>query len=119
MRWLSRAGDTVGQSSSHSTTYSSPHTTSSTSHTPTDDSLGFVLFSQGDYAAARTLMEESLESFRELDLKWDNAGCLEGLAAVVAAQGEWTWAVQLLSAAQALCEAITAVLPPAAGSTPL
>jgi predicted ATPase/class 3 adenylate cyclase/DNA-binding CsgD family transcriptional regulator len=75
--------------------------------------LGSISFNQGDYAAARVLLEESLEITRELDYKWDIAGSLAALAVVVAAQGEWTWAVRLLSAAESLCEAITAVLPPA------
>jgi len=73
--------------------------------------LGFLAFSQGDYAAARALMEESLEIARELGLKWDIAAYLEGLAAVVAAQGEPVRAVWFMSAAQALREAIGTPLP--------
>src|SRR2546430_707998 len=75
--------------------------------------LGFISFSQGDYAATHVLIEESLEITRKLDYKWDIAGSLGVLAVVVAAQGEWIWAVRLLSAAEVLCEAINAVLPPA------
>lgn len=75
--------------------------------------LGSVALLQGDVTAARSLLEESLEITRKLDYKWDIAGSLGALAVVVAAQGEWTWAVRLVSAAEALCEAINAVLPPA------
>jgi predicted ATPase/tRNA A-37 threonylcarbamoyl transferase component Bud32 len=74
-------------------------------------SLGLVLFSQGDYAAARVRMERSLEIFRELDSKWYIAGCLEGLAAVVAVQEEPVRAVWSMSVAQALREAIGIPLP--------
>ena len=74
-------------------------------------SLGFISFSQGDYAAARAQMEESLEICRELDGKWYIAGGLEGVAAVVAAQGEPVRAVWFMSAAQALRETIGTPLP--------
>src|SRR5947209_1735946 len=74
-------------------------------------SMGFISFSQGDFASARALLEESLEICRELDYKWDTAGFLEGLAAVVAAQGEPVRAVRCMSAAQALREAIGTPLP--------
>jgi predicted ATPase/serine/threonine protein kinase/DNA-binding CsgD family transcriptional regulator len=74
-------------------------------------SQGLILFSQGDYPAARALLEESLKSSLELDYKWDIAVCLEGVAAVVAAQGEPVRAVRFMSAAQALREAIGTPLP--------
>ena len=73
--------------------------------------LGLISFSQGDYAAARVRMEGSLEIFRELDRKWYIAGCLEGLAAVVAVQEEPVRAVWFMSAAQALRESIGIPLP--------
>ncbi|MFL5656654.1 MAG: tetratricopeptide repeat protein [Ktedonobacteraceae bacterium] len=73
--------------------------------------LGFISFKQGDYTAARARMEESLKICRELDLKWDTAACLEGLATVVAAQGEPVRAVWFMSAAQAVREAIGTPLP--------
>jgi hypothetical protein len=38
--------------------------------------------------------------------------CLEGLADVVAAQGEFTWAARLLGTAEALREALGTPLPP-------
>jgi predicted ATPase/DNA-binding CsgD family transcriptional regulator len=74
-------------------------------------SQGLLSLSQGDYPAARALLEESLEICRGLDYKWDTAGFLEGLAAVVAAQGEPVRAVRCMSAAQALREAIGTPLP--------
>ncbi len=69
-------------------------------------SQGFISFGQGEYAEARKLMEQSLEIARELERKWDMASYLEGLAAVVAAQGEPVRAVWFMSAAQARREAI-------------
>jgi ATP/maltotriose-dependent transcriptional regulator MalT len=74
-------------------------------------SQGFISLGQGDYATARTLMEQSLEIAKELDRKWDIALGLEGLAAVVAAQGEPVRAVWLISTSQALREAIGVSLP--------
>jgi predicted ATPase/DNA-binding CsgD family transcriptional regulator len=74
-------------------------------------SQGLISFSQGDYAAARVLMEESLKIALELDYKWDIVGCLEGLATVVAAQGELVRAVWFMSAAQALRGAVGTPLP--------
>src|SRR6266702_3934647 len=58
--------------------------------------LGKVLAAQGDLTAARTMYEESL---------------LRGLAVVVAAQGETTWAVRLLAAAAVLRDSLGAPLP--------
>jgi predicted ATPase/DNA-binding CsgD family transcriptional regulator len=74
-------------------------------------SQGLISFSQGNYAAARALVEESLQNFLELNNKWDIAVGLEGLAVVVAKQGESGRAVWLISAAQALREAIGTPLP--------
>ena len=69
-------------------------------------SQGFISFGQGEYAKARRLMEQSLEIARQLERKWDIASYLEGLAAVVAAQGEPVRAVWFMCAAQAQREAI-------------
>jgi predicted ATPase/DNA-binding CsgD family transcriptional regulator len=69
-------------------------------------SQGLISFGQGDYAVARALMEESLKILKKLDYKWQTVVCLEGLAAVMAAQGEPVRAVWFMSAAQALCETI-------------
>jgi predicted ATPase/class 3 adenylate cyclase/DNA-binding CsgD family transcriptional regulator/Tfp pilus assembly protein PilF len=75
-------------------------------------SLGSIAWCQRDVAAARSLMEESLKTALELNNRWDTAGYLEGLAAVVAAQGEPVRAVWCMSIAQALRKAIGAPLPP-------
>ena len=74
-------------------------------------SKGFIPFSQGDYEAARALVEESLQIFLGLNNKWDITSGLEGLATVVAAQGESVRAARLMSAAHALREAIGVPLP--------
>jgi predicted ATPase/class 3 adenylate cyclase/DNA-binding CsgD family transcriptional regulator len=74
--------------------------------------LGRVAASKGDYTAARALYEESLATGREVDDKLNIAFCLEGLADVVAIQGEPAWAAHLWGAAEALRDAIGAPLPP-------
>jgi predicted ATPase/DNA-binding CsgD family transcriptional regulator/Tfp pilus assembly protein PilF len=75
-------------------------------------SQGLLSLSQGDYVAARARLQESLQLSLELDQKWDIVEGLEGVAAVVAAQGEPGRAVRCMSAAQALREAIGTPLPP-------
>jgi predicted ATPase/DNA-binding CsgD family transcriptional regulator len=72
---------------------------------------GLFSLSEGDYPAARGRLEESLKLSLELDNKWNVAWCLEGLAAVAAAQGESVWTVWFMSAAQALRESIGTPLP--------
>jgi ATP/maltotriose-dependent transcriptional regulator MalT len=72
---------------------------------------GLVSLGEGDYPGARARLEESLKMSLELDRKWNIARCLEGLAAVAAAQGEPVRAVWFMSAAQALREAIWTPLP--------
>jgi len=68
---------------------------------------------QGDHVAARALYEESLAmAARGGDSKGLIPSCLEGLADVVAAQGEFTWAARLLGTAEALREALGTPLPP-------
>jgi predicted ATPase/DNA-binding CsgD family transcriptional regulator/Tfp pilus assembly protein PilF len=74
-------------------------------------SQGLISFSQGDYASARALVEESVQTFLELNNKWDIAVGLEGVAVLVAAQGEPVRAIWCMSAAQALREAIGTPLP--------
>lgn len=76
-------------------------------------SLAWISSVQGDYATARALLGESLTLATAVGSKWYIAGCLVGLGVLAAAQGAWTWAARLLSAAQALCQAINGVLPPA------
>jgi predicted ATPase/DNA-binding CsgD family transcriptional regulator len=73
---------------------------------------GRLSLCQGDYAVARALLEESLQLSLELDEKWEIIEGLEGIAAVLAAQGEPGRAAGCLSAAQALREAIGVVIPP-------
>ena len=68
--------------------------------------------SQGDLAAARTLYEESLTLARERNYKDLLPSCLEGLAGVVAAQAEPTWAAQLWGAAKTLRDTIGTPIPP-------
>jgi DNA-binding CsgD family transcriptional regulator len=58
------------------------------------------------------LFEESLAIARKVDDKLNIASCLEGLAGVVAAQGESVWAARLWGAAEGLREAIGAPIPP-------
>jgi predicted ATPase/class 3 adenylate cyclase/DNA-binding CsgD family transcriptional regulator len=75
--------------------------------------LATVSFVQGDFATARALLEECLALSGPVGGNtFYIANCLVELGAVVAAQGEAAWATRLLGAAEALCEAITAVLPP-------
>ena len=72
---------------------------------------GLVFLGEGDYLAALAKLQESLKLSLELDHKWNIAWCLEGLAAVAAAQKEPVQAVWCMSAAQALREAIGTPLP--------
>jgi predicted ATPase/DNA-binding CsgD family transcriptional regulator len=58
---------------------------------------------QGNIKAARTLYEQSLAVMSERSYS-EIATCLEGLAGVVAAQGELVWAGQLLGVAETLRE---------------
>jgi hypothetical protein len=74
--------------------------------------LGKVETARGDHAFARTLYEESLAMAQEIGDKELIASCLEGLASVVAMQGEIAWATRLWGTAEALREAIGAPLPP-------
>jgi ATP/maltotriose-dependent transcriptional regulator MalT len=77
--------------------------------------LGRVLVAEGDLAGARAVFEESLilESRVNFGLSFrDIAPVLEGLAAVVAAQEEPTWAARLLGRAEAQRETINTPLPP-------
>jgi predicted ATPase len=65
--------------------------------------LGRIKAHQGDFAGARTLLGESLVEAHTLD-DWSRAFCLERLAVVVAAQGEYAWAARLWGAAESLRE---------------
>jgi hypothetical protein len=74
--------------------------------------LGRVASAQGNHAEARTFYEQSIQVASERGFKWEFALGLEGLASVVAAQGEPTWAARLWGAAEALRETLGAPLPP-------
>jgi predicted ATPase/class 3 adenylate cyclase len=74
--------------------------------------LGRVAESLGDYAAARALYEESLAKGKEVGDKLNIAFYLEGLADVVALQGEPAWAAQLWGSTEALREAMGTPIPP-------
>jgi DNA-binding CsgD family transcriptional regulator len=74
--------------------------------------LGRVEAQQDDLRAARSHYQESLELSRELGEKFMLSLSLEGLAGVLARQGEHRWAAQLWGAAESLREAIAVPLPP-------
>jgi ATP/maltotriose-dependent transcriptional regulator MalT len=80
--------------------------------------LGKVRACQGEHTAARTLYEKSLESLlrvQELNTNLFMQGipsALEGLAAVVAVQGELVWAARLWGSAEGLRETRGSPLPP-------
>jgi DNA-binding CsgD family transcriptional regulator len=77
--------------------------------------LGRVLGAEGNLAGARAFYEESLILERRVNFDrsyLDIAPALEGLAAVVAAQGEPTWAARLWGKAEAQRETIKTPLPP-------
>jgi predicted ATPase/DNA-binding CsgD family transcriptional regulator len=74
--------------------------------------LGRVAASERDYAAARALYEDGLALAREVGDKVNIAFCLEGLAGVVAVQGEPAWAARLWGGAAALREAMGVSIPP-------
>jgi predicted ATPase/DNA-binding CsgD family transcriptional regulator len=66
---------------------------------------------QGDYATARALYEQSLAIAGETFFEQNTPSYLEGLAGVVATQGEPAWAAQLWGTAEALREAKGAPIP--------
>jgi DNA-binding CsgD family transcriptional regulator len=67
---------------------------------------------QHDGATAQVLYQESLDLAREVGDKVLIASGLEGLAGVVATQGEPVWATRLWGAAAALRDTIGAPMPP-------
>src|SRR2546421_12497500 len=66
-----------------------------------DASLAWLAH-QGNYAAPGTVYEESLATARKTSDKLQLAFCLEGMASLLATQGEPVRAARLWSAAQAL-----------------
>lgn len=70
--------------------------------------MGEIAYTTGDYALAGACYEESLSIILRLDDRWVLAIYLDGLAKVSVAQGDAIYAVQLLSAAEALRQTIGA-----------
>jgi DNA-binding CsgD family transcriptional regulator len=78
-------------------------------------SLGKLSAVQGDYQTAQASYEASLLRGGEVEknlVPVDIPQALEGLAAVVAAQGQAAWAARLWGAAEALRETLSMPLPP-------
>ncbi len=76
-------------------------------------SLGNVTRAQGDYAAARSLYNESLTISRELGDKPVLVQLLEDIGGLAAQEEQMERALRLVGAAMVLREAIGARLPPA------
>jgi hypothetical protein len=75
------------------------------------DSLAHLALEQGDLDQAAALYRECLTAFAELENRQAIAGSLEGLAGVLAAQGDPPQAARLFGAAEALREATGSPLP--------
>jgi predicted ATPase/class 3 adenylate cyclase/DNA-binding CsgD family transcriptional regulator len=75
--------------------------------------LARVVAFEGDYAKARALYEQCLAIGKQVGLKVDTPFHLEGLAAVVAAQGELPWAARLWGTAEVLRDGMGTPIPPA------
>jgi predicted ATPase/DNA-binding CsgD family transcriptional regulator len=73
--------------------------------------LGKVAAVQDDYTKARAYYEESLAFPGKVDAVWI-ASSLEGLAGVVAAQGEPAWVARLYGTAETLRESVGIPIPP-------
>lgn len=77
--------------------------------------LAKILAAEGDYIQARTFYEKSLATKRAITqdryYRWGMVSLLEGLAGVVAAQGEFIYAARLWGAAEALRETLGTPLP--------
>jgi predicted ATPase/DNA-binding CsgD family transcriptional regulator len=74
--------------------------------------LGQIAKAKRDYAAERALLEESLLLSKEVEDKDAIASCLEGLAGVIAEQGEPVRAILLWGAVESIREAIGRPIPP-------
>jgi predicted ATPase/DNA-binding CsgD family transcriptional regulator len=74
--------------------------------------FGLVEEQRSDLRAARSRYVESLALAQELGEKWLIPFNLEGLAGVLATQGQLRWAAQLWGAAEALREGTAFPLPP-------
>jgi tetratricopeptide (TPR) repeat protein len=67
---------------------------------------------EGDYVKARALYEQCLAIVKQVDFKVFTPFHLEGLAAVVAVQGELPWAARLWGTAEALRDGMGTPIPP-------
>jgi tetratricopeptide (TPR) repeat protein len=74
--------------------------------------LAQVVACEGDYAMARTLYEQCLAAATKGPGQANTPFYLEGLAEVVATQGELAWAARLWGAAEGLRQAMGTPLPP-------
>jgi DNA-binding CsgD family transcriptional regulator len=74
--------------------------------------LGKVIAAQGDYATARTLLEESCAISSASGEQWMLAACLVRLGEVAVAQQQYIWAAQLWGAAEVLRAAISIPILP-------
>jgi DNA-binding CsgD family transcriptional regulator len=70
-----------------------------------------VLATEGDFAAAQTLFEQSVEISCELNEQWVASVYLLVLGEVVAAQQKLAWAAQLWGAAEALRDTFDVPIP--------
>jgi DNA-binding NarL/FixJ family response regulator len=68
--------------------------------------LGVVALRKGDHTGAERLYKESLASLRELGEIWLISLCLEELAGLACAQGEYPRAARLWGAEETICDAI-------------
>jgi predicted ATPase/class 3 adenylate cyclase len=75
--------------------------------------LAQVVAFEGDYARARALYEQCLVIAKQVGWKGWTPFYLEGLAAVVAVQGELLWAARLWGTAEALRDGMGTPIPPA------
>lgn len=64
--------------------------------------LGVDSLNSGQYAAAADHYVKALRLCREIDERWISEGCLEGLAAVASADGDYGRAARLFGAGEAL-----------------
>ena len=79
--------------------------------------LGHISLCEGDYQTALAFYQEEVMATKKLGYKLAIARALEGLAQVVAAQGQFVWAIHLWSAAERLREALRTPMSPALRAT--
>jgi tetratricopeptide (TPR) repeat protein len=75
--------------------------------------LGHLAHQQGNYALAKTRYREALALYRAFGSPTYRAGCLEGLAATLCAEGRYEPATRLYAAEAVLREQAQTPLPPA------